>query len=667
MMDYPRFFRWACMGVFGLAVLASLFLMGQRIGFESDNRRVELVMSAAEIAELAAVGGVDADELVVQLRSDFGLTSVALEEDTIDSWIQAGQLTVLEGSEITNMLRVGRVYRYVLTNIIKKIDIQSDRLYLFVDETARYDRLKAILIEELGASNVVEIGYHALEVRASLERIYEVGLGIDAQRVAEFETMGVQVVARLQNSDYVTDALIKLKFASIEDASSAIKTIIFDGESVLGYPYRMSLVTELMTEYGFNLGFVEFSTQTGDRYLAKNGLNRLVRVHSMQPAYQEKVAMTRAIRRYVRAVKERNARVLFLHPYLKSTNSEPLITSNFRYISSIRSQLEGMGYQIGAVTQVPIDRISSLNPWLVLAVSFGIFLAATVAINAFFALPMWGIVAGGIGVLVLYYMSLLFGADMSWRRLMALIGVIVFPVYAVVGLFPQEALPYRFVYRLMRALGFIFGAVAWCLVGGLLSTSLLSEPVYLLSVTQFYGVKFSILLPLVFVGLYFYLRPHRLKSMFFVFKRVLLSPVRVVSLVALALSFVVIVTYLLRSGNYLSFQLPLVETWLREGLESVLFVRPRTKEFLIGYPLLLVGYVLVDRWVSRQWLWFFTTLGVVALVSLMNSFCHIHTPFLISVYRSMLGMGLGCLVGGLYLGIIFGLKWIYERLHFSRD
>ena len=64
---------------------------------------------------------------------------------------------------------------------------------------------------------------------------------------------------------------------------------------------------------------------------------------------------------------------------------------------------------------------------------------------------------------------------------------------------------------------------------------------------------------------------------------------------------------------------------------------------LIGYPALLIGYWFADQKL-KDMLWFLNGLGAIALASLINSFCHFHTPVLISLYRSVLGFVVGCFV-----------------------
>ncbi|MCX6090978.1 MAG: DUF5693 family protein [Candidatus Atribacteria bacterium] len=93
------------------------------------------------------------------------------------------------------------------------------------------------------------------------------------------------------------------------------------------------------------------------------------------------------------------------------------------------------------------------------------------------------------------------------------------------------------------------------------------------------------------------------------------------------------VLYLTRSGNFPLLPAGLMESKMRLVLERALFMRPRTKEFLIGYPALWLLFTFCRtrlRPIYQLVLW----LGVsVGFITFFNSFCHIHTPFLYILLR----------------------------------
>jgi len=113
--------------------------------------------------------------------------------------------------------------------------------------------------------------------------------------------------------------------------------------------------------------------------------------------------------------------------------------------------------------------------------------------------------------------------------------------------------------------------------------------------------------------------------------------------------------YLARSGNFV-LTVPVFEVYFRNFLEALFFIRPRTKEFIIGYPFLYLAAVALLRG-RPGWLWILAALGVIAPVSILNTFSHIHTPLVISMVRT---------VNGLVLGVAIGLVLVFIADHFIK-
>ncbi|WP_236681718.1 DUF5693 family protein [Thermotoga sp. RQ7] len=107
--------------------------------------------------------------------------------------------------------------------------------------------------------------------------------------------------------------------------------------------------------------------------------------------------------------------------------------------------------------------------------------------------------------------------------------------------------------------------------------------------------------------------------------------------------------YIVRSGNT-GWVLGL-ERKIRDWIESALVVRPRFKE-IICYPFFWLGGF-------REYDFLRESFGSIALVSMFNTFCHIKTPVLVSIYRSFLGIAIG-------YAVFFFLKRILNHLLTSK-
>jgi hypothetical protein len=107
---------------------------------------------------------------------------------------------------------------------------------------------------------------------------------------------------------------------------------------------------------------------------------------------------------------------------------------------------------------------------------------------------------------------------------------------------------------------------------------------------------------------------------------------------------VAIVLLLARTGNDPGVGISGIEMKLRDLLDRYL-VRPRTKEFLVGHPALLAAVALAAARVGTRLIVPLAVVGAIGQVSLVNSFCHLHTPLLLTAIRSFNGLWLGVLLG----------------------
>ena len=101
------------------------------------------------------------------------------------------------------------------------------------------------------------------------------------------------------------------------------------------------------------------------------------------------------------------------------------------------------------------------------------------------------------------------------------------------------------------------------------------------------------------------------------------------------------------------------EKLFRGGLEHLFSVRPRTKE-LIGHPLLVLFFL------SLPWRNRLTALlalaGLLGQVSILNTFCHLHTPLALTLHREGLGLGIGLISAALWGALALAATGVWERL-----
>ncbi len=185
----------------------------------------------------------------------------------------------------------------------------------------------------------------------------------------------------------------------------------------------------------------------------------------------------------------------------------------------------------------------------------------------------------------------------------------------------------------------------------------------MLRIDQFMGIKVAHLAPiLVLAGAFagaiawkpdtWQAQKRRLSKSF---GRLLASPILMWQAMGMLALVVVVGLVVARSGNDAGLEVSSIELKLRAILDKVLVVRPRTKEFLIGYPALLIGIALALQG-QRRWAAILVTVGSIGLASALNTFCHIHTPLAVTALRTVNGVILGVVVGLIAYWLLRGTK-----------
>lgn len=196
------------------------------------------------------------------------------------------------------------------------------------------------------------------------------------------------------------------------------------------------------------------------------------------------------------------------------------------------------------------------------------------------------------------------------------------------------------------------------LAGALLMVGLLADRRFMLTLEVFTGVKLAHVLPLAVVVILYFLRRSR-EELLRMARAFLDTPLTVKLLVATLMALLILGLYVMRTGNEAG-AVSTLELTFRNLLERLTGARPRTKEFLIGHPAMLLLLFLGLRVRTLPLL----VLGTIGQVSVVNTYAHIHTPLMISLLRSVLGAAAG-LVAGLVLIFVWErfFRWIRRQIH----
>lgn len=350
-----------------------------------------------------------------------------------------------------------------------------------------------------------------------------------------------------------------------------------------------------------------------------------------------------------RAVADRGVQVLWIAPLGDEDGLDDQPDTYESLLSRLQSRIERCGYQYG----IPqgFDALNLSRPILILC-GFGIFAAALLLLCLLFPIR-------NRLLLILSIICVLESILGSILRpqiqviLLALGASIVFPALSVYAL-GQQLLDAKEHHRAsfwqyIRTV--LIGALI-TLLGGAYIGAVLGSWKYILVLQVFRGVKLSqaavYLFAILLLG-WKLLELKKGKS-----PKTLLSSVdrkllvRMISVIVIFAGVGMI--YLMRGGDGM-LAVSAMESRFRAALENWVLYRPRTKEFLVAWPAIVLAFCFAARR-DRLLAWMFGALGAIGFASVANTFCHIRAHFLVSVARTSLGLFIGLLIGAVLFIII---------------
>ncbi len=646
----------------GLA--AAAYAAARRVHHEAQARYVEIVMDDADFASLARSYGYDQDAFLRALKRA-GLTSLAVAEELGSGVSSSGNGAVYAGTTLLAQSRLGPLGDPVLARLARTAGIRPDEVYLIAYDAPTAARYRAQLALKF-TPKTVRVLRAALPaifaLRTQSDYFASVGLGLSADRVALAKRLGLDLAPRLQNDERFIgpqiDALVKSA-----TAGARARTLIFFGlrNQVLGYPSSLDATAGMFGRTKLNFGDIETydpkQVQSGAEDLARKIPGRIVRVQAISKIEQDKLLPREIIERYLLGVRERNIRVIYLRPFAHQWDAGrgPLSieATNVELVRRIADGVRRDGYRLGGAS--PIYPFV-VQPWLVVLVSLAVpamLLLLLDALGVRGQRPALVIFAADVAIVAAGYVV---HHDMLARQAIALGAGILFPVAGFASIAPalrrEPAAAFgAAVGAGLRAMGV---ATAVTLGGALTVIGLLSTPLTMVEVDRFAGVKLLLLAPpLIALALYL-LTPlwgARVEDP----AAAAGAPVRLYELV-LGVA-IVGGAYVLqaRSGNQSDITPSSFELTLRSHLTSILSVRPRFKEFLIGFPALMLVPALIkaDR---RRFGWLLVLAIGMGLGDVVDTFSHLHTPLAISALRIVNGAILGALAGTIAIAVYRRLR-----------
>jgi len=629
-----------------VGVLGALWVAVGRTMVEQTNRTVALAVDWQEVRALAGAEGVEPIDVLTVLRS-VGATHLAIPELAVGDLIDRGEVALFShggtvevwADDPGTLLQVARGLQSRFPGSYQRTEVGEEGEQWLTAPSAAVD------------DPAVGAGYP----RAAVEVAGQLGLAI----VVRPRWQGVRTA---QSAEQVMQAA----------ADIGASMVVFAGEQVVGFPGNVDATAAAMQRLGLTYGMIELAPQLGAGELATRLEHQVVRVHSITDAEMRTMSAARASERFVRAAREREVRLLYLR--LLPAPSEGLLAGNAEYLSRVRSDLRAHGLR--TASSAAGERAEPLAPfwtppWALIVVQIGVCAGLLWLVQAFFALPprwFWALA----GLLIVGAVARMLLMPEIGRTMGALTAAVIFPTIAVCYV-ARAAVSMgtdrpRLGSALWPVLGGFLAVSAVTAIGGLLVVGLLGDSAYLTKVAQFRGVKIAQVAPLLVIALIWLARStdaYRARlanagpdmidyhtgdtvpewpALWAGLREALRGLVAYWHVAAAFIALGILAVLVVRSGNEAGGAILPGEMQLRALLDRLLVVRPRTKEVFLGHPVMLLALLLALRRV-RPGVWIALAAGAIGQVSLLNSFCHVHTPLLLTLIRVFNGLWLGALGG----------------------
>lgn len=698
----------------GLVVIVCLIIIGGRFNVEKNNKIYDVVLDFNEVEAMAIQSDQDINWWLQEFKK-MGIHKVGLTEESIVTLMEDTELPVtgvvmdqlmqdanwkadypsyfveaIEGRGYDSFDVVfqaeGQNADFLKNGIRERIPREryilfeeGYKVYGFIDGTADV----ALYSEKYKLQNSDNTGYQErIDVESS--KIMYISLGFLPGKVKTIQDAGMEIVPRTMSYNGWNDTnFAKAVVGDYQKYGISPDYIIVGGQAVFGYDNGVDFAKDYIVNNNVTIGLIENTTQRqnimqyGVEDVAIASGYNAVRIFTVWPYIQNRYQYygyegSKEIENTLfRAVVERNIRVIYYKPIFEFEDLHTYVTDIEEYqtlFTNLENRLSDHGFEMGTARQMENYQV---NIWLKIIAGIGSVLGALLLLRLLFPIPRkWILVLGIGGVVGVIGMAMampeLFELTAAFFSavIIASLGISVFTAqarWAQDNLAQDEKLSKIIAISVFALLASVLVA----LLGGLMTAAPISSVNYMLEIDIFRGVKIAQLLPmvyyiLIFLALFGYSETKKKvgRLEFLDLKELLNLKVKawmvLVGILILGLG----AYYILRTGHNSTLEVSSIEMIVRNKLEDFLVARPRTKEFLIAFPsIMMMVYCATRRW--KLWTILFGLAGVIGITSVCNTFQHIRTPLYLGLYRTGYGLILGILIGIVGMLIFEGLHHLY--------
>lgn len=621
-----------------ISLAISTALMIVKIVTEQRNKQVEISVPIQEVEKLSKITNHTTEGILEILKSS-GLTSLAIEEVTLKDFKDLGKVLILNGWQVLDHYRFLGVQSSMLQDIVLEKNFNPVSYYVFTRDQDIFEKLqKFMLARGYDIKTYEGEDLYILQEVKGIGGFTDIGMGFDEgsfDRAKSQDLYSIVMAKELYNKtpEEVTFLISQL-------TGKDISVFIPQDNKMPKDPKARGILQNFLKQNNIILGFDEFLNGNGITDSARKLGYSAIRVYNRPPH--------KWMEEYILAVRDRNDRLLYLHLFL--SGHDDMVSYNADHIAEIRKSIMSPGlisdFTLAKVKPFGIFKYSKF-------LSFICSLGVIWAMAGLFKLTGLSHKLVAILTFCIFCLFALCAAlnFTIFRDVAGLITAVTFPIYSIYsGIKRKEVQKSKKLKDILKqTLRNFCEAISIALIGSILLWGIFGDMTTFLGLEKFRGIKALYIISFgIMIFLYIKDKNHGISL-----KQPIISLGGILALVAFSGVLFVLIN---RTGNYSVIPIPKWELEFRVWLEKALPVRPRTKEFLMGFPALVIADGLKSFGNIKYSCWFYMA-ALLGVVSMVNTFSHFHIATLVSLIRSFEGILLGMLLGVVVLGGFY----LYEK------
>src|SRR6056297_185429 len=327
-----------------IAIFASFFSLYQRFQVEEKNNNVDLVYDIRQFQELNK----DEVKLSFSTLKEYGVSGIAVYEDTLQNLQNSKDIQIIRGEELIKRKKISEI-----KEIYENFSYDSDSAFLIFEGESLIKRAENSINSWEKLINI-EIKSKGFEKNKLLVFFPEWGyeylslsLGFDNDLISEIEKSGLKVIPRVINDENSINWDDKNDQLLLKNITADYT--IFAGDTISGYEQNLPETAEILKNNNIKFAKIEsfIAKQKGAENLGYLLEYDLLRVHSIEQAEMEKYNLEKVVDRYLRAVRERDVRILYLKPFMETKDDLKIAELNKNFLNKLTNGLKNEGFIIG--------------------------------------------------------------------------------------------------------------------------------------------------------------------------------------------------------------------------------------------------------------------------------------------------------------------------------